>query len=546
MKRWLLTFILGPRLKKLRKPLDPTFVATLKTKLEHEASTLLKEDTVSFIPYEWQTMKKYSFIYGTGLIAVAVLAYVFFPHSSLSAQEVIEKASAAYDENQTDSIYHEQRLDEHIKDDTITSSSLEELWINSTSGEILSTSSDPKNKQLTQASGTSSQGDVYEYPSVDDPSIDTNKKNWLSTFLGDKEVCKSSATDGNTTAVSILKIAAEDPSVHTVSGISFNNATGPDSNESEDLMNTSSLGQIKKIMATLNLGSDIETQYKTLEEDGVEYYVFDIPSEDQSGIHTKEFFDSNTFQLIKTETGTNDQEFDRSTYLSVEKLNSNNTVFNFADRGLTPSFSISADAPGYVINGKNGCYNPSGELMTPDAQEKLLNTVDSDAVKQWESMPGSILTTPPAPAEDTVTFENEGATMTVEAPAPTENQFLIRPTEGIITQGFHAGHSGIDFADDSETPPVMAAAAGTVSAAGTGWNGGYGNAVTIDHGNGYTTLYAHLTDFNVNVGDTVTQGQVIGTMGNTGRVYGNPGTHLHFEVTYNGEKIDPVTLIENL
>jgi murein DD-endopeptidase MepM/ murein hydrolase activator NlpD len=114
----------------------------------------------------------------------------------------------------------------------------------------------------------------------------------------------------------------------------------------------------------------------------------------------------------------------------------------------------------------------------------------------------------------------------------------IRPTSGSITQGYHSGHYAYDIADRSK-PDIVAVAAGTVDKTGTGWSGGYGNNVWIDHGNGYRTHYAHMSEFYVQEGDYVSQGQVIGKMGNTGRVYGVTGIHLHFEVEYNGAKISP-------
>jgi len=114
----------------------------------------------------------------------------------------------------------------------------------------------------------------------------------------------------------------------------------------------------------------------------------------------------------------------------------------------------------------------------------------------------------------------------------------IRPTNGKITQGFHSGHPAYDIADRSK-PSILSVAEGVVDKTGTGWDGGYGNNIWIDHGNGYRTHYAHMSEFYVQVGDQVSQGQVIGKMGNTGRVYGATGIHLHFEVAYNGVKISP-------
>lgn len=118
----------------------------------------------------------------------------------------------------------------------------------------------------------------------------------------------------------------------------------------------------------------------------------------------------------------------------------------------------------------------------------------------------------------------------------------IRPTSGVITTYFGGGHYGYDIADRSR-PPILAASGGTVIKASVGtWGGGYGTHLIIDHGNGYQTLYAHASEIYVTVGEYVSQGQVIAKMGNTGRVYGATGIHLHFEVTYNGRKISPGNL----
>lgn len=116
---------------------------------------------------------------------------------------------------------------------------------------------------------------------------------------------------------------------------------------------------------------------------------------------------------------------------------------------------------------------------------------------------------------------------------------FIYPTSGKITNGFKRGHYAIDIADRSK-PAVWAAGSGTVIKASSGtWGGGYGNHIIIDHGDGLQTLYAHLDHLTVANGDTVSSGQVIGQMGNTGRVYGATGIHLHWEVIKNGVKQYP-------
>jgi len=115
---------------------------------------------------------------------------------------------------------------------------------------------------------------------------------------------------------------------------------------------------------------------------------------------------------------------------------------------------------------------------------------------------------------------------------------LRRPTQGLLTQGYRSGHYAIDIASQRNTP-IYAAAGGTVKVAQAGWNYGYGTYVIIDHGNGVETLYSHNTVNKVRVGDYVRAGQLIALMGNTGRVFGVTGIHLHFELRINGRKVNP-------
>ncbi|WP_051355875.1 phage tail tape measure protein [Acetobacterium malicum] len=97
-------------------------------------------------------------------------------------------------------------------------------------------------------------------------------------------------------------------------------------------------------------------------------------------------------------------------------------------------------------------------------------------------------------------------------------------------------HAGIDLGA-GYGEPVGAAGAGTVVQAG--WNGGYGNSVIIDHGNGLETLYAHMSEIMVAVGDIVSKLQTIGLVGSTGD---STGAHLHFGMMQDGEWIDPSAL----
>ena len=100
---------------------------------------------------------------------------------------------------------------------------------------------------------------------------------------------------------------------------------------------------------------------------------------------------------------------------------------------------------------------------------------------------------------------------------------------------YWSGHLGIDIAA-GEGAAVYAADSGVVTMAQGGYNYGYGNVIQIDHGNGYSTIYAHLSFMYVGLCDSVSAGQGIGASGSTGN---SQGAHLHFEVRLNGGFINP-------
>ena len=102
------------------------------------------------------------------------------------------------------------------------------------------------------------------------------------------------------------------------------------------------------------------------------------------------------------------------------------------------------------------------------------------------------------------------------------------------------GHLGIDISAP-EGANVYAAGTGVVTMAAGGWNYGYGNVVQIDHGNGYVTVYAHLSTIFVTQCQTVGQGAVIGLAGNTGNSF---GAHLHFEIRVGGSNINPYDIVQ--
>lgn len=115
----------------------------------------------------------------------------------------------------------------------------------------------------------------------------------------------------------------------------------------------------------------------------------------------------------------------------------------------------------------------------------------------------------------------------------------VRYTSGFGTRrdpinGRSRAHNGQDLAGRPGTP-ILATGDGTVTFAGR--QSGYGNVVRISHAFGYETLYAHLRNIDVNVGESVSRGDVIGGMGNTGR---STGTHLHYEIRIGGKPTNPM------
>jgi murein DD-endopeptidase MepM/ murein hydrolase activator NlpD len=124
------------------------------------------------------------------------------------------------------------------------------------------------------------------------------------------------------------------------------------------------------------------------------------------------------------------------------------------------------------------------------------------------------------------------------------NAQLAWPAPGSITSGFgwrvhpifgtQRFHAGVDINAPCGAP-IWAAEAGNVIS--SGWHGGYGETIIVDHGDGLSTLYAHQSARQASVGQQVSRGQRIGTVGTTGW---STGCHLHFEVRVNGSPVDPV------
>lgn len=170
-----------------------------------------------------------------------------------------------------------------------------------------------------------------------------------------------------------------------------------------------------------------------------------------------------------------------------------------------------------------------------DSAVQVENAALGDAVAQHDAAEAAL-------AEESARIA-QVAQAASDSPALGDGTF-IWPVQGAITSGFGyrtdpitgatAYHSGLDIGASCGTP-IKAAGTGVILSAGFN-SGGYGNMTLINHGNGMSTLYGHQSSIIVSAGQSVTQGQVIGYVGSTGK---STGCHLHFEVRVGGNPVDP-------
>jgi LysM repeat protein len=186
--------------------------------------------------------------------------------------------------------------------------------------------------------------------------------------------------------------------------------------------------------------------------------------------------------------------------------------------GIAAKFKSDVDEIRSINGMDEGDPIKSGQtLIIPDADfSPVVETASASSKNQAGSSNGT----------SNATSNTKGITR----PNESNNGYFIRPINGgTKTQGLH-NTNAVDLADSCGTP-IYAAAAGQILVSETsGWHGGYGSYVVITHGNGSQTLYGHMKDVMVTEGQTVNQGQQIGTIGATGKVHGVTGCHVHFEI----------------
>ena len=219
--------------------------------------------------------------------------------------------------------------------------------------------------------------------------------------------------------------------------------------------------------------------------------------------------------------------------LQVGRLMAQSTRLNALGNRLTEVNNISAEEfnldiePG--IGGSD--IELTGENNTPQDLYHNLFSLENSFIKQQEQL--NILT-------QLLNQESSNNQATPHAKPLKGGWISSRYGKRIDPfTGQKASHSGMDFSGKYDAE-ITAAAEGIVVWAGK--RGSYGNMIEIDHGNGYTTRYAHAKTLKVNLGQRVDAGDLIAVMGKSGRA---TSEHLHFEVLKNGHKVNPLPFIQS-
>jgi len=192
----------------------------------------------------------------------------------------------------------------------------------------------------------------------------------------------------------------------------------------------------------------------------------------------------------------------------------------------------------YTIAKKYGLDNSQAQMIIDYPFNEFLSDETFELVAgQWLMVPEGVK---PDEAAVPVARTVPASQLTPDAGSVVAHGSFVWPAAGRITQGYRFYHRAIDIAS-AGGGPILAADAGVVTTAGWPDAGGYGNRVVIDHTNGFKTLYAHLSVVQVQVGQRVNRGDVLGQMGTTGR---STGVHLHFEIHNGGVMMSPLDYLK--
>ena len=193
----------------------------------------------------------------------------------------------------------------------------------------------------------------------------------------------------------------------------------------------------------------------------------------------------------------------------------------------------------YSIGKKYGLEGSEVQVVVDYPFNEFLNDETFElATGQWLIVPDGIMPAATIPGGQPG-LPGRTLVKTPDAGSVTATGNFVWPAAGGISQGYRFYHKAIDISNKSGGA-ILAADSGTVVVAGWVDNSGYGNRIMIDHGNGYVTLYGHLSVVQVSVGQRVNRGDIIGQMGSTGR---STGTHLHFEIRQGSVLNNPLSFL---
>jgi len=282
------------------------------------------------------------------------------------------------------------------------------------------------------------------------------------------------------------------------------------------------------------------------EENQLDLYKERVRSMEENGVisYLGIVFDSNSFSdlLARLDFVTDMMNADERRYFELTKAREDTKL---AKEALELT-KVEMEAERVVLNLK---YEELGEQLTEasaliikiegarDSERVLYEEMSAEADKVQSEINSKV--------EELRKQEAAAAAAAAAAARPRGSGDLLNPVPsgGIISSSFGVRrhpvygvfrqHWGVDLTA-SYNANIVAAASGTVIT--SAYSTSYGNYIVISHGNGWTTLYAHLNSRKVSVGDTVARGQLIGLAGSTGV---STGAHLHFEVSINGQRDDP-------
>ncbi len=527
-------------------PLRPDFKRALGQRLlvqAREQMQVPRSSRLQTLHNLYIQMKRNFYIPLSTAVLLVVAGTLFF--RPLNPEKILAQAAELY---QGQGLYHEKILTRELSHGTLLQSSLDEYWRDDV-GNSLTLSRDPFTEEILDInlSTLNEYGDGWDYASKSleqgfDEGPSESQKAWLAVYEGEKDFCIKTIVEEGQLVQSVLALAKEDYTHYTVSG---------------------GMGEVETTSTTLTLIEQLQAEpnfYSVRQEveNGEKFVVFFHRFNDQGADSTESYyFDATTYELKKTVNEFSAGSSTEQIYLISEydQTQDPGLIFDpeqYASYDLKafPMLLVGTPFDSWGLT-DSGCYNHLGEEYSKAESAAILEEVPAEAIEQWELNFDAMQEDQLAEASDPVFDDGEAPDGEVddgEVEITEQQKEWLRPASTSISQAYNPGHAALDFqSDGQENVPIVAIADATVRVVSNDgrWNAGRGNMIILDHGDGIESLYAHLGDILVEEGQTVTAGQQIAVMGNTGRVKGGSGIHLHFEINDKGQKMNPMLYLED-